>query len=89
MTTVVIYTTQFCPFCVMAKRLFDDLGVCYQEIHVDQRPDVRQEMVTLSGRRTVPQIFIADRHVGGFDDAQDALRNGDLKQWLKGININV
>lgn len=88
MSEVVMYTTAFCPFCVMAKRLFDDLGVPYQEIRVDQHPERRQEMMSKSGRRTVPQVFIGARHVGGCDDTQAALRSGQLQQWLKEAGIH-
>lgn len=89
MSRVVMYTTGLCPFCVMAKRLFDDLGVRYEEIRVDKEPARRQEMMTLSGRRTVPQVFIGERHVGGCDDTQAALRSGKLQQWLKEAGIDV
>mgnify|MGYP001034289071 CR=1 FL=1 len=85
---VVMYTTGLCPFCVMAKRLFDDLGVPYQEIRVDREPERRQEMMSLSGRRTVPQVFIGDRHVGGCDDTQAAHRSGELQTWLKEAGIH-
>jgi len=65
---VVVYTTNTCPYCVMAKRLLDHKGVRYREINVDRDPRLREEMVRLSQRRTVPQIFIGARHIGGFDD---------------------
>lgn len=84
-----MYTTGLCPFCVMAKRLFDDLGVTYTEIRVDNEPERRQEMMSRSGRRTVPQVFIGERHVGGFDDTQAALRSGHLHTWLKEAGIHV
>lgn len=88
-SVVVMYTTGICPFCVMAKRLFDDLGVHYEEIRVDKQPERRQEMMTRSGRRTVPQVFIGERHVGGCDDTQAALRSGQLHTWLKEAGIHV
>jgi len=65
---VTIYSTRFCPFCVMARRLLDKKGVHYQEIRVDAEPARRDEMRTRSGRHTVPQVFVDDRHVGGYDD---------------------
>ena len=86
---VEMYTTGLCPFCVMAKRLFDDLGVTYTEIRVDNEPERRQEMMSRSGRRTVPQVFIGERHVGGCDDTQAALRSGQLHTWLKEAGIHV
>lgn len=73
----------------MAKRLFDDLGVEYTEIRVDHEPERRQEMMSRSGRRTVPQVFIGQRHVGGCDDTQAALRSGQLHTWLKEAGIHV
>jgi glutaredoxin 3 len=68
MANIRIYTTKICPYCVMAKRLLDKKGVAYTEINVDTKPDLREEMMRLSNRRTVPQIFIGDLHVGGFDE---------------------
>lgn len=67
MPNIIIYTTKICPYCVMAKRLLDRKGVVYTEINVDE-PALREEMISKSNRRTVPQIFIGDRHIGGFDD---------------------
>jgi glutaredoxin 3 len=89
MSKVVMYTTGICPFCIMAKRIFDDLDVAYEEIRVDKHPEKRQEMMKITNRRTVPQVFIGDRHVGGCDDTQDALRSGQLKVWLKEAGIHV
>ena len=68
MPNIIIYTTKICPYCVMAKRLLDRKGVSYTEINVDVDPALREEMMRKSKRRTVPQIFIGDRHIGGFDD---------------------
>ena len=73
----------------MAKRIFDDLDVAYEEILVDKHPEKRQEMMKITNRRTVPQVFIGDRHVGGCDDTQDALRSGQLKVWLEEAGIHV
>jgi glutaredoxin 3 len=89
MSKVVMYTTGICPFCIMAKRIFDDLDVAYEEILVDKHPEKRQEMMKITNRRTVPQVFIGYRHVGGCDDTQDALRSGQLKVWLKEAGIHV
>jgi glutaredoxin 3 len=82
MATVRVYSTAFCPYCVMAKRLLDSKGVVYQEIRVDQDLERRSEMMTLSGRRTVPQIFVGDTHVGGFDDLSLLDRAGGLDPLL-------
>lgn len=89
MTGVVMYTTGICPFCIMAKRLFDDLSVSYQEIRVDQEPEQREHMMQVSGRRTVPQVFIGERHIGGCDETQQALQSGQLHTWLKEAGIHV
>jgi glutaredoxin 3 len=67
--TVEIYTTPFCGYCAMAKRLLDRKGVPYREIDVSNDPSLRLAMVQrANGRRTVPQIFIGPMHVGGSDD---------------------
>ena len=89
MSKVVMYTSRVCPFCITVKQLFNDIGVLYEEIRVDQHTEIRVEMVQRSGRRTVPQVFIGDRHVGGCDDAQNALQSGELKIWLEEIGIHV
>ena len=69
MKKVIIYTTQFCPYCVKAKMLLDQKGVVYQEIRIDENLRLGVEMKQKSGgRKTVPQIFIDDVHVGGCDD---------------------
>jgi glutaredoxin 3 len=65
---VLIYSTRFCPFCVMARRLLDRKGVRYEEVRVDAEPCRRDEMRVRSGRHTVPQIFVGERHVGGYED---------------------
>lgn len=65
---VTIYSTRFCPFCIMARRLLDRKGIRYQEVRVDTEPSRRAEMRTRSGRHTVPQIFVDGRHVGGYED---------------------
>jgi glutaredoxin 3 len=69
MKPVKMYTTQVCPFCVRAKALLKQRGVAeIEEVRVDLEPEQREHMVSLTGRRTVPQIFIGDTHVGGCDD---------------------
>lgn len=82
MTAITMYATRSCPFCVAARRLLDDRGLKYQEILIDQNPDRREEMMSRSRRRTVPQIFIGDVHVGGFDDLSAAHRSGELDRLL-------
>ncbi|MCK5830463.1 MAG: glutaredoxin 3 [Methylococcales bacterium] len=68
MSEILIYTANLCPYCTMAKKLFDRKGVSYSEINVDSKPGLRQEMMEKTKRRTVPQIYIGETHVGGFDD---------------------
>ncbi|MBU2568988.1 MAG: glutaredoxin 3 [Gammaproteobacteria bacterium] len=68
MSNIIIYTSNFCPYCTMAKRLLDKKGAVYNEVNVDSEPGLRQEMMQKTKRRTVPQIYIGDFHVGGFDD---------------------
>ena len=69
MTAVKMYTTAVCPYCVRAKQILKAKGVAHiEEIRVDANPQERQRMMDLTGRRTVPQIFIGDTHVGGCDD---------------------
>lgn len=78
MPEIVIYTSRSCPYCTMAKRLLERKGARYNEIDVDSRPGLREELMEKSRRRTVPQIYIGDFHVGGFDD----LHALDMKQQL-------
>ena len=68
MPEILIYTANICSYCVMAKRLLDKKGATYTEINVDTQPGLREEMMRKTKRRTVPQIYIGDLHVGGFDD---------------------
>lgn len=85
MPKIVIYSTQTCPYCDRAKALLDKKGVTYQQILIDADPAQRDVMLEKSGgRRTVPQIFIDKRHVGGFDDLHAADSTGELDKWLTG-----
>ena len=68
MPEILIYTTTICPYCVMAKRLLDKKGASYTEINVGSQMGLREEMMRKTKRRTVPQIYIGDFYVGGFDD---------------------
>ncbi len=70
MPEIVIYTAARCPYCTMAKKLLERKGAAYTEIDVDSRPGLREEVMEKTRRRTVPQIYIGDRHIGGFDDLQ-------------------
>ncbi|MGE0811266.1 MAG: glutaredoxin 3 [Immundisolibacter sp.] len=81
---VTIYTSAWCGYCAMAKRLLDSKGVRYDEIPVDMDVKRRAEMEQRSGRRTVPQIWIGERHVGGYDDLAALERAGQLDALLAG-----
>ncbi|NIB39669.1 glutaredoxin 3 [Pseudomaricurvus alkylphenolicus] len=80
-----LYTTRYCPYCLRAKALLDHRGVDYTEIAVDGNPELRQEMMAKSGRHTVPQIWIGERHIGGCDDLMLLDRSGKLEQMLGAV----
>lgn len=85
MTQVMIYSKQMCPSCTRAKTLLEQKGVNYNEIKIDDEPERKQEMVDLSGgRQTVPQIFINDEHIGGFDELWELEKQGKLDPKLTG-----
>ena len=85
MPAVKMYTTQVCPYCQRAKALLKQRGVeQIEEIRVDLHPAERDTMVQLTGRRTVPQIFIGDTHVGGCDDLVALDQRGGLMTLLQG-----
>ncbi|HTE42052.1 MAG TPA: glutaredoxin 3 [Steroidobacteraceae bacterium] len=82
---VVMYSTAFCGYCQRAKSLLDRKGVAFTEIKVDENPDDRDTMLKRSGgRRTVPQIFVGEKHVGGFDELAALDRAGELDRLLNG-----
>ena len=84
MPPVRMYCTAVCPYCVAAERLLKSKGVTdIEKIRIDLQPDRRVEMMERTGRRTVPQIYIADRHVGGFDDLAALDSVGGLDPLLK------
>ena len=83
MQAVKIYTTAVCPFCVRAKKILTAKGVAQlEEIRVDNDPEQRIKMMELTGRRTVPQIYIGQTHVGGCDDLMALDARGDLLPLL-------
>ena len=82
MASVTIYTTPICPYCQMAKQLLARKGVAFSEIDVMRKPELRREMEVKSGRYTVPQIWIGERHVGGCDDLYELDRVGELDPLL-------
>ncbi len=82
---VQMYTTAVCPYCVRAEQLLKQRGVTdIEKIRIDLEPDRRDEMIERTGRRTVPQIFIAGRHIGGCDDLYAVDRAGELAPLLAG-----
>lgn len=84
MVDIVIYTTPICPYCDKAKKLFTKKGVSYREVDVSLNSVIREEMTFKSGgRRTVPQIFIGEQHVGGCDDLYSLDQAGKLDPLLK------
>jgi len=83
MQTVKMYTTAVCPYCIQAKRLLQSKGVgLIEEVRVDTRPEERMKMMEITGRRTVPQIFIGATHVGGCDDLMALDSRGGLLPLL-------
>ncbi len=83
MARVVMYTTAVCPYCIRAEKLLLHKGVAdIEKIRVDLQPELRIAMVELTGRRTVPQIFINDLHVGGYDDLAALDQAGKLNALL-------
>lgn len=82
MQPVTIYTKSWCPYCSAAKDLLTTKGVAFTEIEITGKDDKRQEMVQRSGRSTVPQIFVGQRHVGGCDDLYALDKQGQLDPML-------
>ena len=85
MPPITMYATGYCPYCIHAERLLKAKGVTeIRKIRIDQEPSLRAEMMARTGRRTVPQIYIGERHVGGFDDLVALERAGVLDPLLAG-----
>jgi glutaredoxin 3 len=81
---VVVYLAGWCPYCQRARDLLSKKGIEFREIDVDDDPQLREEMIARSGRRTVPQIFIGEKHVGGCDDLLALDASGELDRLLQG-----
>ena len=79
---IVMYTTNWCPYCERARRMLRSKGAAFEEIDVESAAEKRAEMISRSGRRTVPQIFIGEQHVGGSDDLADLDAAGKLDGLL-------
>ena len=84
MKKVTIYSTRICPYCVRAKNFFTKKNIEYTEIMIDQDPSLISEMIKKSGRQSVPQIFIDDIHIGGYDDLYLLDKKGLLDKLLAG-----
>ena len=82
-----MYTTAVCPYCQMAERLLRAKGVEVEKVRVDLEPQRRMEMMEKTGRRTVPQIYVGETHVGGYDDLAALDRAGKLDPLLKGAPL--
>lgn len=83
MPEVLMYCTLVCPYCVMAERLLASKGAPVRKVRVDLDPQELRNMMSLTGRRTVPQIFIGERFVGGYDDLSALERAGELDPLLQ------
>ncbi|MFG6204841.1 MULTISPECIES: glutaredoxin 3 [Pseudomonas] len=84
MSHVVVYSSDYCPYCSRAKHLLASKGVAFEEIKVDGKPQLRAEMTKKAGRTSVPQIWIGEKHIGGCDDLYALERAGKLDALLKG-----
>ena len=73
---IIIYSSILCPYCHSAKALLNKLNLEYKEILIDNDPMVKKQMINLSNRNTVPQIFFGDKHIGGYDDLQKLNKEG-------------
>lgn len=80
---IVIYTTQVCPYCVAAKNFLKSKGLEWREVRVDLDPAEREKMVATAKRTSVPQIFVGDTHVGGYDDMMALHRAGNFEPLLQ------
>jgi glutaredoxin 3 len=83
MSRITIYSKPHCPYCVLAKELLDLKKVEYTEIDLIKDIDKKDEMIKKSGRMTVPQIFIGDKHIGGYDNLKELEDKGELEKMIK------
>ena len=81
---IVMYSTTYCPYCIRAKMLLKSKGYAFEEIDVSGDDEKRAWLVRVTGRRTVPQIFIGEQSVGGFDDISALDRRGELDRMVRG-----
>ena len=89
MSNVQIYTKSYCPYCISAKHMLKKIGVAFEEIEISTDRALQTEMRERSQRRTVPQIFVGDIHIGGSDDLRVAMKNGQFSEALaKASTVN-
>lgn len=81
---IVMYVTGWCPYCQRARALLTQKGAAFREIDVEEDSKLREEMAARSGRRTVPQIFVGDKHIGGCDDLLALDAKGELDRLIQG-----
>lgn len=87
MSKILMYTSAYCPYCMNAERLLNSKGISdIEKLRVDEQPNLREEMIEKTGRRTVPQIYIGDTHVGGFDDLRALDLAGGLDPLLASVS---
>jgi glutaredoxin 3 len=80
MARVLMYTTEWCGYCVRAKALLEERGIEYEEVHMDSDPEFRQKLLDLTGRWTVPQIFVDGKPIGGYTELWALDRSGGLEE---------
>ena len=83
MPLIQVYATSWCPYCQMAKRLLREKGQDWEDLDVEEQPARRREMIERSGRTSVPQIWIGDRHIGGYDELRALEAKGELDGLLQ------
>lgn len=84
MNKIIIYSSEHCPYCTRAKDLLRSLNLAFEELRIDADPKLIQEMLNKTGgKKTIPQIFINDKHVGGFDNLQNIVEKDELESYLK------
>jgi len=83
---VTVYGSAWCPYCVRARRLLEEKGITFEDLRIEGRMDLRSEMEARSGRTSVPQIFVGDIHIGGYDDMAALDRAGKLDDLLADKN---
>ena len=81
---ITLYSTAICPYCVAAKNFLKSRGLAWTEVRIDTDPEARERMVALARRTSVPQIFVGDVHVGGYDDMMAMHRAGRFEPLLRG-----